>query len=65
VRYVLARLPVRDGGYRVSVTRVWDTPADTSAGDIKLAAALALCVALGVHLDPPPRLESAAAVFPD
>src|SRR5262245_12763073 len=51
VRYVLERLGV-DGGYRVRVTRIWDTPVDTGIGDVKVAAALATCKALGVELEP-------------
>jgi hypothetical protein len=65
VRYVLARLSVPGAGYRVSVTRIWDTPVDTAVGDVKLAAALAVSAALGVELDPAPRLEATGAVFPD
>jgi hypothetical protein len=64
VRYVLGRLPsgVR---YRVGVTTIMESPVDTSMGDVKLAAALAMCAALTLQLDPPPRLEAAGAVFPD
>ena len=64
VWYALARLPVHGPGYRVDVTRIRDAPVDTSIGDVKLAAALAVCAALGVQLDPAPRIEAPGAVFP-
>ena len=43
-RYALRRVS-SDAGYRVSVTRIWDTSVDTSEGDVKIAAALAVCAA--------------------
>jgi hypothetical protein len=58
VRYVLARLPIRGAGYRVNVTRIRDSPVDTFVGEVKLAATVAVCAALGVQLDPAPRIES-------
>jgi hypothetical protein len=65
VRYALGRLGSVGGeGYRVTVTEVKDTPVDTSVGDVKFAAASAVCAALGVQLDPPPTVEASGAVFP-
>jgi hypothetical protein len=55
VRHGLDRLGRNDVGYRVTVTRIWDTPADTSPGDVKAAATQALYLALGLQPDPAPR----------
>ncbi|MET8251208.1 hypothetical protein [Micromonospora sp. NPDC005197] len=61
--YALARLG-RPGGYKVTVTRIVDMPVDTADGDVKVAAAHAVCLALGVRLEPPPRLTTNGVVFP-
>lgn len=63
VRYVLAQ-PVPRDRFAVTVTRVLETLADTNIGDVKLAAALACCEALGITLADPPRLEPDGAFFP-
>ncbi|WP_410817407.1 hypothetical protein [Micromonospora sp. 050-3] len=55
VRYALARLG-RPGGYKVTVMKIVDLPVDTGDGDVKVAAAHAVCIALGIRLEPPPRL---------
>lgn len=65
VRYVLRSLPARGDGYRVRVTKILDTPVDTWVGDVKVAAALAMCKALGVELEPAPRIGADGPVFPD
>ncbi|ADD43749.1 hypothetical protein [Stackebrandtia nassauensis] len=63
VRYVLAQSVPRDR-FLVTVTRVLETLADTNVGDVKLAAALACCEAIGITLADPPRLEPGGALFP-
>ncbi|MBM7493381.1 hypothetical protein JOD64_004603 [Micromonospora luteifusca] len=63
VRYALARLG-GPGGYKVTVTKIVDSPVDTADGDVKFAAAHAVCLALGMRLEPPPRLTTNGAVFP-
>jgi hypothetical protein len=63
VRYALARLR-QSGGYRVTVTKIVDMPVDTADGDVKVAAAHAVCRALGMRLEPPPCLTTNGVVFP-
>ncbi|MEU4782870.1 hypothetical protein [Micromonospora sp. NPDC023633] len=63
VWYALARLG-RPGGYMVTVTKIVDMPVDTADGDVKFAAAQAVCLALGVRLEPPPRITTDGVVFP-
>ncbi|MER5337994.1 hypothetical protein [Micromonospora sp. NPDC002717] len=63
VRYALARLG-RPGGYKVTVMKIVDMPADTADGDVKIAAAHAVCLALGMRLEPPPRITTDGVVFP-
>ncbi|WP_124819751.1 hypothetical protein [Micromonospora ureilytica] len=63
VRYALARLG-EPGGYKVTVTKIVDLPVDTGDGDVKVAAAHAVCTALGVRLEPPPRLTTDGATSP-
>lgn len=65
VQYVLGHVPARGGGRRVQVTKIWVSPVDTWVGDVKVAAALAVCEALGVELEPAPRLGADGPVFPD
>jgi hypothetical protein len=64
VGYVLDRIGDRAGGYIVEIRHIWCSYTDTSAGDVKLAAALALCQALDVTLDPPPSLTAEGHTFP-
>lgn len=64
VRYVLGRLQPRLQGFRVTVTVIVDSTADTNKGDVKLAAAFSTCKAMGVRLEPPPRLDASGLVFP-
>jgi hypothetical protein len=49
----------------VTVTRIFDAPADTGVGDVKFAAVAATCQALGVELDRPPFIDASGVVFPD
>jgi hypothetical protein len=62
-RYALDRLG-RPGGYKVTVTKIVDMPVDTAEGDVKVAAAHAVCLALGMRLEPPPRFTADGVVFP-
>jgi hypothetical protein len=62
-RYALDRLG-RPGGYKVTVTKIVDMPVDTAEGDVKVAAAHAVCLALGMRLEPPPRFTTDGVVFP-
>lgn len=63
VRYVLGRCDGR--GRLVTVTRIFEAPADTGVGDVKFAAVAATCQALGVELDRPPFIDPSGVVFPD
>ena len=51
VHHTLDNLPVRSGGYRVTLTRIQETPVDTWPGDVHVAAANAVATALDVQLD--------------
>lgn len=64
VHYVLRSLSAR-GGYRVMVMRIWETPVDTWPGDVKVAAARAVCEALGVQLEPAPGIGATGAELPE
>jgi hypothetical protein len=63
-RYVLGRLHPRLQRYRVAVTVIVDSTANTNKGDVKLAAAFATCEAVGIRLEPPPQLDVSGPVFP-
>jgi hypothetical protein len=62
--YVLGRLHPRSQGYRVAVTVIVDSTANTNKGDVKLAAAFATCEAVGIRLEPPPQLDVSGPVLP-
>ncbi len=63
VRYALTRVG-RPGGLKVTVTKIVDFPVDTADGDVTVAAAHAVCLALGTKLQPAPRPTADGAVFP-
>lgn len=61
VHRALNILPVRSAGYRVTLTRIQETPVETWPGDMLAAAANAVSQALGVQLDPPIRAGTTEA----
>jgi hypothetical protein len=64
VRYALDRLPSGRPQYRVTVTKIEDSPTDTGRHDIKLAAAQATWAALGFTPAEPPWIADDGPAFP-